>query len=593
MTWVFWLSWSGRAILIWISFNQGWSQLTVVVLSIVLLLDFMRYGAFRKFRTKIPQEEKLPFYLRVRNNTTYALQQAIIGCVALVVICYAHLYFFRVNVLVLIMCYLHVIYGLIIVPIKILLYHKYRIRNNKPHPLSKFYMYSISFVPFVLALWMLYSATRGNDLHLLPMTPQEEQVIGIDEYVDELSAHFAKRDTFYFISAYGGGLKANAWNMLLLDTLSDFYGKNILENTVAMSGVSGGSLGQTLYTAIYKNHKEDRALRKRIIDSISSADILSIDATYFLGKDFIREFSPRKHTPFAPDRSAVAMKHYSNMVGDPSMYDKTYQEYWCELFEDQRADSSFYPLLLSNSAGIHIQRGIASTVDFGDKFYSVFHDAIDILEHGTKSIPYIYAASCSNRFPVFSPAAKVKNKGHFVDGGYFENSGLSALLDVYDYLKSYPIFKAGKTVIFVQVLNGKSDYVKFRTLQEDLDSKKINESGEISAIVNTAMSIDMLPRYLVKRMEQNRDSIKFIQLHLPYPYHLEDVENQYKGKIRKEELKASIAQHNEDLENKLRICEPHEKYDFIEPPLARILGPQAYNYMKAMVKYSGIDSLGN
>lgn len=134
------------------------------------------------------------------------------------------------------------------------------------------------------------------------------------------------------------------------------------------------------------------------------------------------------------------------------MLEKSFQHYWAELFiEKTKEDNSFYPLILSNSSATHIQRGIASTVDFGDAFDTIFHDAIDILDHDEKSISYAYGASSSNRFPVFSPVAKIASKGHFLDGGYFENSGLSSLLDLYDYLKK----EAGcmpKTVILLQIV---------------------------------------------------------------------------------------------------------------------------------------------
>src|SRR5205814_10155004 len=62
-------------------------------------------------------------------------------------------------------------------------------------------------------------------------------------------------------------------------------------------------------------------------------------------------------------------------------------------------------------------------------------DALDVIGG---DVPLSAAAHLSARFPYLSPGARVmahpERCGHFVDGGYFENSGAATLLDLVEAL---------------------------------------------------------------------------------------------------------------------------------------------------------------
>ena len=52
-----------------------------------------------------------------------------------------------------------------------------------------------------------------------------------------------------------------------------------------------------------------------------------------------------------------------------------------------------------------------------------------------KTLPFMEAISMTERFPLFSATATIEGLGHFIDGGYFENSGLLSLMNFRDYAK--------------------------------------------------------------------------------------------------------------------------------------------------------------
>ena len=59
------------------------------------------------------------------------------------------------------------------------------------------------------------------------------------------------------------------------------------------------------------------------------------------------------------------------------------------------------------------------------------------VNHKTRQISFPDALFLANRFPVFSPTARIDGLGHFVDAGAVENSGLGTILQVLSKMKAY------------------------------------------------------------------------------------------------------------------------------------------------------------
>lgn len=584
------------------SFYLGWCSETFILFAITLLTDTIKFSMYRAYRTgnEMDKLEDLPVFLKIQDHNIYVALMSMSSWLCLITVFYANAYTMRVNTLVIILCYLNLIYGVFIVPLKLYLYHNtnqntWSNRYGKTNIIKGIvYGPGIILTAVFIMIMMGLGIICGNDLHLLEPVKisTKSNVINLDSFKTNFEKQFNNEEYVYFISSYGGGLKANVWNMMLLDTLACFGEQkiNILQKTAAISGVSGGSIGQALYASLYNEKSEKR--RDTIIKDIACTDILSIDAAYFMGYDFIREQNIWTDK-FNDDRAKHAMGVYSDLI-DPnlSLDEISFYEYYWKL----NRNGSYFPTIISNSAGTHIQRGVACTIDLRDSFSNVFPGAINILDDkldGT-SLSYLDAFSPTNRFPIFSPAAKIENKGHFLDGGYFENSGLLSLKDFHEFLKNNNLME-GKRPVFIQIFNSAPEFYLHHLESNGFDSlnKDINEASELLSIVSTVANIDHLPRYLVAQMSKDED-FNFIQLHLPYKMTEKKIAGVLKAKIdseHQEKVQKMIAAVNDSIDSVLyrsKVKYNLSNYDHIEPPLARYLGEQSYNYMRAEIEFGEV-----
>jgi hypothetical protein len=111
----------------------------------------------------------------------------------------------------------------------------------------------------VLMLMGTFTESHLNELEVFPIDKQHD---GVDLATFEKQV-MAMPDTVFFISSHGGGLKANAWTLLVLNELQKKSEGRLMSQTVAMSGASEGSLGLALYGNIYSNSTNNTANRGR------------------------------------------------------------------------------------------------------------------------------------------------------------------------------------------------------------------------------------------------------------------------------------------------------------------------------------------
>jgi hypothetical protein len=438
---------------------------------------------------------------------------------------------------------------------------------------------------------MLFSGKVGNDLHLLQGI-EKGKVISFKKYKQQFYAHLNSTDvtdsTLYFIASYGGGLKANAWTLMVLDSLSRFKGQNILDQTVAMSGVSGGALGQHFFTSL-QGRNLSRPEKKMIINRIARSNMLSLDIAWLLGYDLLREAVPfAKFTK--PDRAGKAMEKYASILGDSSILSTAYQTYWANLFEN-----TYSPIQIANAAGTHQRRGIACSIEIPN-FETVFPNADNLCNlNENRTLTYAEAVSISHRFPIFSPAAKVEGKGHFVDGGYFENSGMLSLLDLFAHLQSDSVwvnrFKDW-TMAFIQIRNDKKAFLRSQLNVKDIQIAEIKESRELWAILTALNALQHLPMYIEDRLQSFPFSnMTFSAIDLPYRLSTASVQKVLKAKRIQTEsqflIDSIITQANLEIEGALSH-HPNAAWNTIEPPLARFLSQPAVNYMETMIKHDSL-----
>ena len=113
-----------------------------------------------------------------------------------------------------------------------------------------------------------------------------------------------------------------------------------------------------------------------------------------------------------------------------------------------------------------------------------------------------------------------------------------------------------------------------------------DKSGELSAILNTVVSIDKLPRYVFDKIEKEGFVLEPIMM--PHRITYDRVKSVLRGDVDDPvRLMKLIKQHNDTIRWVLRDYENYKlrQWGVVEPPLARVLSEPAVRYQEAMVYY--------
>lgn len=238
------------------------------------------------------------------------------------------------------------------------------------------------------------------------------------------------------VATAGGGIRAAVWTAAALDRLEgDLKGDK--EGSIglrpllfAISGVSGGSVGATFYLAGVAAHEADP---KTPIESLKqlSRDFLAPGLLSWIFVDGPSNVLPE----FEAGDRGVALE-----TGFERASDHALAAAFLSFFPDKAtAEAHWRPILLLNAT--HQETGrrlIASNVKVERQ---VFEDAYDQLQVLGADMRASTAAHNSARFTYVSPAGDLiptpavrknegLNRGYVIDGGYFENYGAAAALEI-------------------------------------------------------------------------------------------------------------------------------------------------------------------
>lgn len=235
-----------------------------------------------------------------------------------------------------------------------------------------------------------------------------------------------------FVTASGGGIRAAYWTASALAKLEGVQGFS--DNLFAISGVSGGSLGAATYVAL-KRHQLDGAevgdLSTRV-RGILDHDFLSPVVAGMLFPDMVQRFLPLPIA--AADRQRFLELAWEDAMGDAA---PLFAGRFADLYRSEQG-AALPSLLLNATLAETGQRAIVSNLSL-----AAFSDTLDLLGEGfaLHGIRLGAAAGMSARFTYVSPAGSVRradgNVVRVVDGGYFENSGAAAVLDLLEMLRDH------------------------------------------------------------------------------------------------------------------------------------------------------------
>ncbi|UOY05308.1 hypothetical protein L0P88_15285 [Muricauda sp. SCSIO 64092] len=556
------------------------------------------------------------------NNITFLQINAfygIINFIFLLIINFDSSLALSFSTIIIILAVLFFVYGVLVVFNKNWIYHNYRknvaattigssVTSKSDQKRFRTFQY-LSTSVFILLL-ALYGITKsaGNDLFTLqPVKRDLDNELVFADFMENLDS----LETRYYIGCYGGGMKSNAWTMTVLNELSS-NDERFFEKTVGISGVSGGTMGMINFFSIWDKYPnaDQKTARQRLIDSVATENILSMDMTHALGRDLLTYlFYPADAS--GTDRSNKVMEHYARLTKDGYKCDPNrtnFRSYWKYFYD---SSNSNFPIFIANTTNIKGNQGMAASIGFDTtntmlrkELYKGADDILEITRNDLcgstdkYTLDYYKASSTSNRFPLLSPAAKIETKGHYNDGGIFENSGLYSVYKLFQTVNRCEgiadLAHLKQKNVFLCIINDKNLYIKHILGKDSLVTQEINYNSELGAIINSVASTEMTPRAIKTQLEILNERyphrIKYLPIYLPHRFTVADVKALCGKKISlkdgsdaDEYLLDVVNRNNKEIE---RIYGANNgEPPIIEPPMSRVMAKPAYEFMKSMIAH--------
>ena len=289
-------------------------------------------------------------------------------------------------------------------------------------------------VLLLLLLAVIFSA--GNDNHAIRLADPAPQRMKLDsavlDWLDQPQASEGRRDLL-LVSTAGGGIRAAYWTATVLGELHKI--DNFEHMLFAISGVSGGSVGASVYRALLSDGAPRETLQQRA-QAVLSRDFLGPVTTALLYPDLAQRFLPNMDLM---DRGRAL-----EMAWEEAYRDETGAASFGNSMEQLYSGKSPWPALFLNATRVETgRRSVASNLRFdhlhrnGSGLFAVVDDQLADIGH---DLPLSAAAHNSARFPGVSPAGHWRDEegriaGRIVDGGYFENYGAETILDLLQVIR--------------------------------------------------------------------------------------------------------------------------------------------------------------
>jgi hypothetical protein len=236
------------------------------------------------------------------------------------------------------------------------------------------------------------------------------------------------------IATAGGGIQAAAWTTQVLAGLEVEYekwrpGKSFSENVTLISSVSGGATGSMFYLSLYdpalpRHFRNAELSNLPALVSMSSLDDVAWALVYHDLPRIFLPFGDKLH-----DRGYVLEKAWSqqaHLTGGLSEWRKGVEEGWrpAAIFNSTITETG-EPLVLSTTAWTREQDPETNreVTPRRQNFYDLY-PGIDLR--------VVTAVRLAATFPFVTPAARPDTQDsdgfHMIDGGYYDNYGISSLI---------------------------------------------------------------------------------------------------------------------------------------------------------------------
>ena len=277
------------------------------------------------------------------------------------------------------------------------------------------------------------------------------------------------RRPIFVVAAEGGGIRAAYWTATVLgglqeaslaEQINDPGQPDFASHVFAISGVSGGSVGAAVFSALLADGYWGANLTNAA-QGILSMDHLAPDLGSMMFGDFIQRMVPfdlcrpihwatGSDSPVV-DRATALEKSWEQAYAWWAVRgrgeDPTLRNRLAEGFSLLRQDAMVEPpsLFLNATLVDSGNRFVVSNIEISDQEFTNVTDAMSCFEPARDffsrdpekpmEIRLSTAAHLSARFTYFSPAGRLADGRRVVDGGYFENSGAATADEIISRLK--------------------------------------------------------------------------------------------------------------------------------------------------------------
>ena len=272
-------------------------------------------------------------------------------------------------------------------------------------------------VPFIVPLIVLMVAAADwpQSDHFFDITPAQRLPLSPADVLAQ-----SRGDGAVVVATSGGGIQAAAWTATVLSQLQGAVPGDFARRIRVISAVSGGSVGTMYFVDAFENGSvEPATLRDRVFDPATASSLDDI-AFGFVYPDFLRLFAPFVSWTDRGKAAELAWSRFGRVK---------------ELLSTWRPDTraAHRPAVIFNATAAEngsrvvlgttdLQQGLRGRMDFYDVYAGY-------------DVPIVTAVRLSASFPYVTPAARaagplpVSKTFHFVDGGYYDNFGISSAAD--------------------------------------------------------------------------------------------------------------------------------------------------------------------
>lgn len=349
----------------------------------------------------------------------------------------------------------------------------------------------------VLLGWFIF--VRPSPIHNINYVPSDlraaDDRVGFDAYFaqwyrNNIAPHIDTTSTdtipIYLVAAQGGGSRAGLWTSELLNRLEIKHDYQFHRHLFAITSASGGSVGTGSTLSLWRYVQDHPTLDDSTKKSLHQHFAPQMFERNYLSSQFMQLFVNEVGKRFVSlfkkegvhDRNLEHQRHealgFANAVrygfeqshksdlnplnrvaqtfvsggGDslrigskrpkiPNYPMQPYLSYWYSA--PKQADTRlplYFPITLNIQTG---KPGYASPVAWDS---TLFVDAIDIVRDAEKNYPgktlaMVTATNLSQLFPIMNAYTYIKDVGNFMDGGLFENMGLTLMSRIQERLNAH------------------------------------------------------------------------------------------------------------------------------------------------------------